>query len=36
MVYLGENDQKVIDIVRDFGDYIPLKKGKQIRSPKAS
>jgi ATP-binding cassette subfamily F protein uup len=25
-----KNDQKVIDIVRDFGDYIPLKKGKQI------
>ncbi|MFB9052924.1 ABC-F family ATP-binding cassette domain-containing protein [Formosa undariae] len=23
-------DQKVIDVVRDFGDYIPLKKGKQI------
>ncbi|OAB75754.1 ABC-F family ATP-binding cassette domain-containing protein [Cochleicola gelatinilyticus] len=22
--------QKVIDVVRDFGDYIPLKKGKQI------
>ena len=25
-----KNDQKVIDVVRDFGDYIPLKKGKQI------
>ena len=23
-------DQKVIDVVRDFGDYIPLKKGRQI------
>ena len=23
-------NQKVIDVVRDFGDYIPLKKGKQI------
>lgn len=22
--------QKVIDVVRDFGDYIPLKKGRQI------
>ena len=22
--------QKVIDVVRDFGDYIPLMKGKQI------
>lgn len=22
--------QKVIDVIRDFGDYIPLKKGKQI------
>ena len=25
-----KNDQKVIDVVRDFGDFIPLKKGKQI------
>ena len=25
-----KNSQKVIDVVRDFGDYIPLKKGKQI------
>jgi len=25
-----KNYQKVIDVVRDFGDYIPLKKGKQI------
>ena len=25
-----KNDQKVIDIVRGFGDFIPLKKGKQI------
>ncbi|MBV1887684.1 MAG: ABC-F family ATP-binding cassette domain-containing protein [Urechidicola sp.] len=23
-------DQKVIDVVREFGDYIPLKKGRQI------
>lgn len=23
-------NQKVIDVVREFGDYIPLKKGKQI------
>jgi ABC transport system ATP-binding/permease protein len=23
-------DQKVIDVIREFGDYIPLKKGKQI------
>ena len=23
-------DQKVIDVVRDYGDYIPLKKGRQI------
>lgn len=23
-------EQKVIDVVREFGDYIPLKKGKQI------
>ena len=23
-------NQKVIDVVRDFGDYIPLKKGRQI------
>ena len=23
-------DQKVIDVLRDFGDYIPLKKGRQI------
>jgi len=23
-------EQKVIDVVRDFGDYIPLKKGRQI------
>lgn len=25
-----KEDQKVIDVVRDFGDFIPLKKGKQI------
>jgi len=25
-----KNSQKVIDVVREFGDYIPLKKGKQI------
>jgi ATP-binding cassette subfamily F protein uup len=25
-----KNDQKVIDVVRGFGDFIPLKKGKQI------
>ena len=25
-----KDSQKVIDVVRDFGDYIPLKKGKQI------
>ena len=25
-----KNSKKVIDVVRDFGDYIPLKKGKQI------
>ncbi|NAS11338.1 ABC-F family ATP-binding cassette domain-containing protein [Poritiphilus flavus] len=25
-----KNAQKVIDVVREFGDYIPLKKGKQI------
>lgn len=23
-------DQKVIDVIREFGDYIPLKKGRQI------
>ncbi|MGB5419398.1 ABC-F family ATP-binding cassette domain-containing protein [Algibacter sp.] len=23
-------EQKVIDVIREFGDYIPLKKGKQI------
>jgi len=23
-------EQKVIDVIKDFGDYIPLKKGKQI------
>lgn len=23
-------DQKVIDVIKEFGDYIPLKKGKQI------
>ena len=23
-------DQKVIDVIREYGDYIPLKKGKQI------
>src|SRR5690625_6323431 len=22
--------QKVIDVIREFGDYIPLKKGRQI------
>ena len=25
-----KEDQKVIDVVRNFGDFIPLKKGKQI------
>ena len=25
-----KDSQKVIDVVRDFGDFIPLKKGKQI------
>ncbi|GAB5400458.1 MAG: ABC-F family ATP-binding cassette domain-containing protein [Aureisphaera sp.] len=25
-----KDGQKVIDVVREFGDYIPLKKGKQI------
>lgn len=25
-----KNDQKVIDVVKNFGDFIPLKKGKQI------
>jgi ATP-binding cassette subfamily F protein uup len=25
-----KEDQKVIEVVRDFGDFIPLKKGKQI------
>ena len=25
-----KDSQKVIDVVRDFGDYIPLKKGRQI------
>ena len=25
-----KENQKVIDVVRDFGDFIPLKKGKQI------
>ena len=25
-----KEDQKVIDVVRDFGDFIPLKKGKQL------
>ena len=25
-----KEDQKVINVVRDFGDFIPLKKGKQI------
>ena len=26
----AKQGQKVIDIIREFGDYIPLKKGKQI------
>ena len=26
----SKEGQKVIDIIREFGDYIPLKKGKQI------
>ena len=25
-----KEEQKVIDVIREFGDYIPLKKGKQI------
>ncbi|HET8887217.1 MAG TPA: ABC-F family ATP-binding cassette domain-containing protein [Salinimicrobium sp.] len=25
-----KEDQKVIDVIREFGEYIPLKKGKQI------
>lgn len=25
-----KSDQKVIDVIREFGDYIPLKKGRQI------
>ncbi|MFD2823306.1 ABC-F family ATP-binding cassette domain-containing protein [Lacinutrix iliipiscaria] len=25
-----KQDQKVIDVVKEFGDYIPLKKGRQI------
>ena len=25
-----KNGQKVIDVIREFGDYIPLKKGRQI------
>ncbi len=27
---LTKEGQKVIDVIREFGDYIPLKKGKQI------
>ncbi|MEZ4809174.1 MAG: ABC-F family ATP-binding cassette domain-containing protein [Allomuricauda sp.] len=27
---LVKEGQKVIDVIREFGDYIPLKKGKQI------
>lgn len=26
----SKSGQKVIDVIRDFGDYIPLKKGRQI------
>ena len=26
----AEENQKVIDVIREFGDYIPLKKGRQI------
>ncbi|MDB4495580.1 ABC-F family ATP-binding cassette domain-containing protein [Flavobacteriaceae bacterium] len=26
----SKSEQKVIDVIREFGDYIPLKKGRQI------
>jgi len=27
---VAKEDQKVIEVIREFGDYIPLKKGRQI------